>query len=34
VVGRIEDARVWLDARTIAADEVAAAAAAVRGLAP
>jgi len=34
VVGRIEDARVWLDARTIAADEVAAVAAAVRSLAP
>ena len=33
VVGRIEDGRVWLDVRTIAAGEVAAVAAAVRALA-
>ena len=33
VVGRIEDGRVWLDVRTIAADEVAQVAAAVRALA-
>jgi L-seryl-tRNA(Ser) seleniumtransferase len=32
VVGRIADRRVWLDARTIAADEIAVVAAAVRSL--
>jgi len=32
VVGRIEDGRLWLDVRTIAADELLAVAAAVRGL--
>jgi L-seryl-tRNA(Ser) seleniumtransferase len=32
VIGRIEDGRLWLDARTIAPDEVAAVVAAVRGL--
>jgi len=31
VIGRIEDGRVWLDARTIAADEAAGVVAAVRG---
>jgi L-seryl-tRNA(Ser) seleniumtransferase len=32
VVGRIEDGRVWLDARTIAPDELADVAAAVQAL--
>jgi L-seryl-tRNA(Ser) seleniumtransferase len=32
VIGRIADGRVWLDVRTIAADETAEVAAAVRGL--
>jgi L-seryl-tRNA(Ser) seleniumtransferase len=32
VIGRIEDGRLWLDARTIAPDEVTAVVAAVRGL--
>jgi len=32
VVGRIEDGRVWLDVRTIAADEAAEVVAAVQGL--
>jgi len=31
-VARIEEGRVWLDVRTIAADELADAAIAVRGL--
>ncbi|HMG21237.1 MAG TPA: hypothetical protein VK607_07980, partial [Kofleriaceae bacterium] len=32
VIGRIEDGRVWLDVRTVTADDVAGVAAAVRGL--
>ncbi|HVK84297.1 MAG TPA: L-seryl-tRNA(Sec) selenium transferase [Kofleriaceae bacterium] len=34
IVGRIEDGRVWLDVRTLAPDELAVVAAAVRALAP